>query len=358
MLGTIEYDLIDRRYPAPLTTPGPIELAEHLVAARRAGARRAVMEVSSHSLCQKRTDGVTFAAAVFSNLTQDHLDYHTDMDDYLAAKRRLFEGLAPDAAAVVNIDDPASAGMVKGCAGRVVGFGFGDAAEVRGRIDRANRHGSVFLVEQGGTPFHVETPMVGRHNVANALAAIATALSQGVDPPTIARGLATLRFVPGRLQRVDAGEPDIDVFVDYAHTPDALTNMLSAVRPLTRGRLVCVFGCGGDRDRTKRPLMARAVAEAADAFVITSDNPRTEDPLAILADVERGLSVEQRGRAATQVDRRTAIRKAIERLDAGDVLVIAGKGHEDYQILGTEKIHFDDAEVARDALLERTARVS
>lgn len=357
LLGTIEYDLVARKLKSVLTTPDPIELARHLVEAHRAGARQAVIEVSSHSLAQARTDGIRFAAAVFTNLTQDHLDYHGDAETYLRAKKRLFDRLDAAAAAVINADDPASAKIVADARCRVLTFGLRDDADVSGRILDADRSGTRFALSHEGRTLDVKTPLVGRHNVSNCLAAAAAALSLGIELGAVSHGIEFLAWVPGRLQRLPTPTGEFDVFVDYAHTDDALRNVLAAVRPLVHGRLWCVFGCGGDRDRTKRPRMARAVAQGADRFVITSDNPRTEDPLAIIADVQRGISPADNPRGQTIVDRARAIRTAIDSLQPGDVLVIAGKGHEDYQILGDERIHFDDVEVAADALARRKAGV-
>ncbi len=357
VLGTIEYDLVERCIPADLTTPGPIALTRHLVEAYQAGAEYAAIEVSSHSLDQSRTDGIDFDVAVFTNLTQDHLDYHATPEAYLLAKRRLFEGLASDKTAVVNANEPISERMLDGCSAKVIRFGTVESADLRGRVLAEDATGSRFLVEYAGQQgkyadreIEMRTAMVGRHNVLNALAAAAAVAAVGVDPAFIKQGLADAPVVRGRLERVGSDDLGFDVFVDYAHTDDALRNVLRAIKPLTRGRLSCVFGCGGDRDKTKRPLMAKAVAEQADAFFITSDNPRTEDPLKIIADIHAGLSPSDLNRATTEPDRAKAIQIAVAQLKENDALIIAGKGHEDYQILGTEKVHFDDVEVAREAI--------
>lgn len=357
LLGTIEYDLVGRRMRAELTTPGPIELSRHLIEAHEAGARHAVMEVSSHGLDQHRTDGVTFSTAIFTNFTQDHLDYHGTSEAYLRAKRRLFDGLSSDAVAVVNADEPACEQIVEHCRARVVRYRMNEPSDVSGRIVQVDGTGGRFVLEHRGEEFEIRTRLAGRHNTVNALAAATAGLAMGLDASSIQRGIADLAFVPGRLQRLDTGALGFNVFVDYAHTDDALRNVLRAARPLTRGKLWCVFGCGGDRDRLKRPLMARAVAQRADAFILTSDNPRTEDPLAIIAEAEQDLLPEDRQRALTVPDRAEAIAEAVRRLSPGDTLVIAGKGHEDYQILGTRKVHFDDVEVAREAIQRREAGV-
>lgn len=358
LFGTIEYDLVSRKLPSELTTPDAVSLTRHLLEAHRAGARHAVMEVSSHSLDQRRVDGIDFAVAVFTNLTQDHLDYHGNLDEYLKAKRRLFDNLAEDAVAIVNVNDPAVDRILENCKARIIRFGLGHDAQVRGTILNEDRTGGRFLLEFEGKHAELRTPMVGHHNILNALAAAAVGLQLGIDLPTIQAALGEMSHVPGRLQRIDTGELGYDVYVDYAHTDDALKNVLAAVRPLTTGRLWCVFGCGGDRDRTKRPKMARAVAQSADRFVITSDNPRTEDPMTILMDIERGLRAKQLSRGDTIPDRAKAIRQVIDRLEPGDSLVIAGKGHENYQIIGTTKHHFDDVEVAAQAIAARQGLVA
>ncbi len=356
MLGTVEYDLIDETIPAALTTPDAVTLVGHLVRAAEAGARYAVMEVSSHSLDQHRTAGIRFAAGVFTNLTQDHLDYHKTLEAYFLAKRRLFEGLADDAAAVLNADDPRAGQIARHTPARIIRYGLGDSADVAAVIRSESSDGALLRLRTAAEDADIELPLVGRHNVYNALAAASTALALGLTMNAVTTGLRRLRAAPGRLQRVDTDRLGFSVLVDYAHTDDALRNALAALRPLTRGKLVCVFGCGGDRDKTKRPLMARAVAEAADRFIITSDNPRTEDPLSIIADIKAGLSAADLGRHVTEPDRAKAIRLAISELAPGDTLLIAGKGHEKYQILGTRRIHFDDVEVAQEIVDEMSGR--
>lgn len=357
MLGTVEYDLVGRRVVSDLTTPDPVVLARYLMEARSYGADGFVMEASSHSLDQCRTDGIRFDVGVFTNLTRDHLNYHGNMERYLLAKRRLFDLLDERAAAVVNVDDPAGERMVEHCPARVIRYAIDQPADFRAVSLREDRHGTRFVLQHEGAALEMSTPLVGRHNVYNCLAAAGAARAMGIELSVIRRGLAEVDRVPGRMQRVPTGELGFDVFVDYAHTDDALRNVLRAARPLTKGRLWCVFGCGGERDRPKRPLMARAVAELADRFIITSDNPRREDPLAIIAEIERGLRPEETSRRETIPDRRQAIIRAIRQLVPGDTLIIAGKGHEDYQEIGTTKIHFDDVETAQAAVQSREAKV-
>ena len=348
MLGTVQYDLCSRSVQAEMTTPGPLDLAKHLRECADAGARAVVMEVSSHALDQRRVAGLNFAAAAFTNLTQDHLDYHHDMSSYAGAKARLFAGLGADATAVVNQDDPAHERMIAGTAARVVTYGLDPGAELRASISRDTVNGTLFRMPLGGRNVVMENALVGRHNVYNALAAVGLAQVLGVEPRAIEEGLAAVRNIPGRLQRVP-GIVDVDVFVDYAHTPDALANVARVLRPLARGRLVIVFGCGGDRDRGKRPLMAQAAAEYGHALVITSDNPRTEDPQRIIDEIVVGLDEGQRRRTVIEPDRRTAIQIALAGAAGGDIVLIAGKGHENYQIVGHERREFDDVAVAIEA---------
>ncbi len=345
LLGTVQYDLCGRTIAADMTTPGPLDLAGYVRECIDRGADCAVMEVSSHALDQKRTDGLRFAAAAFTNLTGDHLDYHRTPEAYRAAKARLFTGLDPAAVAVVNRDDPAHTAMVAECRARVLTFGLDGPADIAARITRSTSRGTAYTLRIGGRELELENALVGRHNVYNALTAAGLAWALGVGPDVIAAGLSQVRSVPGRLQRVPCASP-ADVFVDYAHTDDALRNVLSVLRPLTTGRLICVFGCGGDRDRTKRPRMARVVAEYADRIWVTSDNPRSEDPAAIIAEVLPGFDAAARPKVRTEVDRAVAIRAALAAAGPGDVVLLAGKGHETYQIIGSQRVPFDDAEEA------------
>lgn len=355
VLGTVQYDLCSRTVRADMTTPGPLELCGHLRECADAGAAAAIMEVSSHALDQKRTDGLRFAAAAFTNLTQDHLDYHLTLDAYRAAKKRLFDGLGHDTAAVVNVDDAAHEAMVSGTRARVLTYSLERRADLTARLTRDTIGGTLYrMTLPGGQQLVLENALVGRHNVYNALAAAGLALALGVEPQHVERGLSAVRNIPGRLQRVLA-LPDVDVFVDYAHTDDALRNVLSVLRPLARQRLIAVFGCGGDRDRGKRPRMAAAVAPFADVIVVTSDNPRTEDPGAIINDILAGFDDAARRKVMVESCRRSAIHAALAGARAGDVVLIAGKGHEDYQVLGKHKIHFDDREAASEALAKRFA---
>ena len=356
LLGTISYETGARSVAAPTTTPGPVELAGMTAEMVRSGCTHLVMEVSSHALDQERTAGLEFKVAVFTNLSGDHVDYHKTRRRYIAAKRRLFEGLLPGAVAVLNADDPVSRMMASAVNGRcrTIWYGQGEESGLRGTIRRIDYSGTDFDAIHGGRTFPVSTPLMGRHNMYNCLSALGVAAALGLDLEKAARAVGTVARVPGRLDPVPADAP-FKVFVDYSHTDDALMNVLSAIRGVeegrrtdgrSRGRTIVVFGCGGDRDRTKRPRMAKVAEELADLLIVTSDNPRTEDPRAIVNEVVAGLSPAGLARAEILVDRRAAIARAIEQARPGDVVLIAGKGHETYQILGERKVPFDDLLVA------------
>jgi UDP-N-acetylmuramoyl-L-alanyl-D-glutamate--2,6-diaminopimelate ligase len=327
--------------PAPLarTTPEAPDLHRLLAAMRDRGVTDVAMEVSSHALDQHRVGGIHFAVAIFTNLSQDHLDYHPDMAAYFAAKAKLFEPSVAELAAI-NIDDPAGVTLAASCPIPVVTFGTEAPADVRGTGIVADASGISFEVD--GTRYR--SRLRGRFNVSNCLAAIAAARALGLAERAIAEGIASLPGVPGRVEPVDAGQ-DFLVMVDYAHTPDSIENVLRAARPLTSGRLIVVFGCGGDRDRSKRPLMGRAATSGADLTVVTSDNPRSEDPIAIIAEIEPGAK-EGGGAYVIQPDRRAAIRLAIREATTGDVVVIAGKGHESGQEFADHTVPFLDRDVA------------
>jgi UDP-N-acetylmuramoyl-L-alanyl-D-glutamate--2,6-diaminopimelate ligase len=348
LFGTVESDLIGRRSPSPLTTPGAVELSADLREALDAGATHAVLEVSSHALDQRRCDGLTFAVGVFTNLTGDHLDYHKTLEHYAGAKRRLFSLLEAGGVAVVNADDAWSELMASAFPGRVIRFGLDTRqAELRAEQVSQSAGGMRFIVRGPGYRMPVACGLVGLHNVRNVLAAVAAAEALGLTFDEIAAGVASLAGAPGRLERVEPAGSPYSVFVDYAHSDDALQNVLGAVRPITPGRLICVFGCGGDRDRTKRPRMAAAVARFADTAVVTSDNPRSEDPQAIIDEVLPGFAGAS-CRVEIQPDRRAAIELALHGAGPGDTVLIAGKGHEDYQIIGDRTLPFDDRAVARE----------
>ncbi len=350
LIGTVRYDLVGETRPAPWTTPPAPQLTAALLRAHHHGAAHAVMEVSSHALSQQRVAGLTFSAAVFTNLSGDHLDYHANGDDYARAKKRLFDHLPADGWAVVNADDPRHREMVADCPAATVRFGLQPGADATAAVRASAITGTEFELHLGGQTRHVRLPLVGRYNVNNALAAATTAHCLGIDFDTIQRALDHAPQIAGRLQRSEPPGHPFSVFVDYAHTDDALENVLSAIKPLTPGRLWCLFGCGGDRDRSKRPRMAQVAARLADQVVITSDNPRSEDPQAIIRDIMEGVGRPQARRIHSDVDRRQAIAMTLRLAEPGDVVLIAGKGHEDYQIIGRQRLHFDDAEVVGDCL--------
>lgn len=359
LIGTIQRKFAGRTYPMSGTTPESLELQRYLHEMAEGGAAYCVMEVSSHALDQGRVKGTHFRTAVFTNLTQDHLDYHNTMEEYRGAKGLFFSRLGnnyplnPDerSYAVLNADDPASSYFAKQTAAETVMYGVENEADVRA---------SDISVTAKGTSFHVDTfqgsadislRMVGKFNVYNALAAIAAALLEGIPLERIKASLEAVKGVEGRVEAVDEGQ-SFAVIVDYAHTPDGLENVLRTVNEFAKGRVICVFGCGGDRDRTKRPIMGRIAAKYADHVIVTSDNPRTEDPDAILSDIEQGLIGDgvDRNRYELIVDRREAIQKAIEMASREDVVLIAGKGHETYQLIGTAVLDFDDRIVAKEAI--------
>lgn len=329
-----------------LTTPGPVQVAVWLWRLANGGVEAVVMEASSHALEQRRLDGVELDVGVFTNLTQDHLDYHKDMAEYFGAKARLVELVAPDGTLVVNGDDPAWEKLDAG--GRALRtFALDAEADVRAEAIRLGPHGSKFTLVIDEDRREVRLPLLARFNIENALAAAAVGAAAGLSIDEIAEGLDTVPQVSGRLETV-VTEP-FSVVIDFAHTPDALDGALSAVRPLTAGRLIVVFGAGGDRDVAKRRPMAQAVARVADVIVLTSDNPRTEDPEQILDDLAEGLVDGEYERFA---DRRAAIRFALETARDGDTVLLAGKGHERYQVLGTESVPFDERVVVRECLEE------
>jgi UDP-N-acetylmuramoyl-L-alanyl-D-glutamate--2,6-diaminopimelate ligase len=352
LFGTIEYRLAGRAIPALNTTPESLDLLGYFADWVSQGGKAAVMEVSSHALAQERVWGFRFSAAVFTNLTRDHLDYHKDFEGYFAAKRRLFEGLGtpPPELSVINVDDPWGRKLLELPAPRRLTYGMNSGAEVKPKQFSLEPAGleATLLIPEGQV--EVRSPLLGRANLANILAATATAVGFGIPSETIAQGIRALRAVPGRFERVDEGQPFF-VVVDYAHTDDALINVLRTARELTRKRLIVVFGCGGERDRTKRPLMGEAASSLSDFTVLTSDNPRGEDPLRIMSDVLVGMQKTGKKYLA-EVNREVAVRKALEEAREGDVVVLAGKGHETYQVLRQGPIPFDDREVARRILQE------
>jgi UDP-N-acetylmuramoyl-L-alanyl-D-glutamate--2,6-diaminopimelate ligase len=345
LLGTVTAIVGGEQHAVARTTPEAIDLQRTFADMLAAGDDAVVMEVSSHALSLHRADAIHWTAAVFTNLTQDHLDFHADMEDYFLAKRRLFE--AGPELAIVNVDDPYGARLAADFPLATTVAIDTPAADLRATGIRSEMTGSTF--DAGGLT--LRSPLPGRFNVMNVLGAVAAVRALGVDDATIAAALPAAGRVPGRFEPVDEGQP-FAVLVDYAHTPDSLENVLGAARPLTAGRLVCVFGCGGDRDRGKRPQMGAIAARLADHTIVTSDNPRSEEPAAIVDEILAGI--EDRSATEAIVDRHEAIERAVAHARPGDIVVIAGKGHEQGQeFAGGRKLPFDDVGVAREALRAR-----
>jgi UDP-N-acetylmuramoyl-L-alanyl-D-glutamate--2,6-diaminopimelate ligase len=359
VIGTVEMRYNGQSLPMSGTTPEALDLQQHLAAMVDGGTEYCAMEVSSHALAQGRVKGCRYRTAIFTNLTQDHLDYHGTMENYAAAKGLLFSRLGNEYAAtqaersyaVLNADDAASNEFARLTSAEVLTYGIDSDADVRASNIKITAHGTSFhLVSFKGTA-EITLQMAGKYNVYNALAAACAALIEGISLDRIKQSLEALPGVPGRIEAVKAGQP-YAVIVDYAHTPDGLENVLKAVKEFAVGRIICVFGCGGDRDRTKRPIMGQIAAQYADYAIVTSDNPRTEDPNSILLDIEAGLleSGVDKSHYVLITDRHAAIQKAVEMASPDDVVLIAGKGHETYQIIGGQTFDFDDREVAKEAI--------
>ncbi|NQS76952.1 MAG: UDP-N-acetylmuramoyl-L-alanyl-D-glutamate--2,6-diaminopimelate ligase [Peptococcaceae bacterium] len=359
LIGTIHNRIGEQILPVKHTTPESLDLQHLLAEMRSARVQVCVMEVSSHALALHRVDGCQFDGAVFTNLTQDHLDFHQDMAGYLAAKLKLFHGLPANggtkkaACSIINTDDPRAGDFLQAAAGGpVYTYGVHTPADLQAENIEVKATGVNFTVGGKWGRLTLDLKITGLFNVYNALAAFAIAAAMGIPPDVIKDALENIAGVPGRFEQVDAGQ-NFTIFVDYAHTPDGLENVLKTARQLTRTQLITVFGCGGDRDRKKRPLMGRIAVEHSDYTIITSDNPRTEDPLGIIAEIEKGVKQVAAPEGYMVVpDRRQAIRLAVNRAKQDDVVVIAGKGHEAYQIIGKEKIPFDDRLEAAAALRE------
>jgi UDP-N-acetylmuramyl-tripeptide synthetase len=356
LLGTVGYRIGSVQRDATRTTPEAPELQAMLREMVDAGCRACAMEVSSHALSLRRVDAMTFAAGVFTNLTRDHLDFHADMEDYFQAKRRLFEMLPRDAPSLINVDDPRGVSLTE-VGGRPVTYAINRPADITPGPLSFSLDGLSFDVRTPRGTIRVKSRLVGRPNVYNILAGVATATALDLSFDAIERGVSALDGVPGRFQVVSGARDEVTVVVDYAHTDDALRNLLETARPLARGRVITVFGCGGDRDRTKRPLMGAVAGRLSDVIVITSDNPRSEDPGRIIEEIQRGLTADTRRggdqRTLAIVDRREAIAGAIGLARPGDLVLVAGKGHEKYQVIGNQVLPFDDVAVAREALDRR-----
>jgi UDP-N-acetylmuramoyl-L-alanyl-D-glutamate--2,6-diaminopimelate ligase len=350
VIGTVNHRIGEKIIPSKNTTPGFLDNQRYLAQLADGGAAYCVMEASSHALDQGRLEGINFSAGIFTNLTQDHLDYHKDMESYFRAKSLLFKSLSSEDAAIINIDDPYGKRLLPLCQSGIVTYAIDSPADVKARNISYHLSGShcEIIFPQGVIKIH--TRFIGKHNIYNILAAFAWGLSQGLDPQVIRRGIEKLTHVPGRLEPVGNGK-GFFVFIDYAHTEDGLVNVLKALRALEPQKIILVFGCGGDRDRGKRPKMAEAACELADRSIVTSDNPRSEDPQAIIDEIVAGFTKKN---YETCVDRREAIGRALKLAKKDQIVLIAGKGHEDYQIFKDRTVPFNEREIVEEFLKVRT----
>jgi UDP-N-acetylmuramoyl-L-alanyl-D-glutamate--2,6-diaminopimelate ligase len=349
LIGTVMYDTCSGSiHQAPLTTPDCLDIAAKQKEMVENGAQYMIIEASSHALSQNRLAQINFKAAAFTNLSGDHLDYHKTKEEYLAAKTRLFSALATDAVAVLNKQSPEAEFITGQTNAGLLWYAVDEKADLSAHIESMDISGTVFTLEYSGRSSTVKTPLLGLYNVSNCLAAAGLCLAAGFDLDTVSAGLSALKGVPGRLEKIDGG--DFSVIIDYAHTDDALKNVLTTLKPLCKGKLRVVFGCGGDRDRTKRPRMARVAEELADFIFVTSDNPRTENPSSIIDEIVTGFENNDTKTISIEPDRKKAIELAIESACKDDIILIAGKGHEDYQIIGKQKFHFSDKEVTENCI--------
>jgi UDP-N-acetylmuramoyl-L-alanyl-D-glutamate--2,6-diaminopimelate ligase len=374
LIGTVEYDTGSAVFESALTTPSCLDIARIQQQMIKADCKYMVIEASSHALSQNRLAGVNFKAAAFTNLAGDHLDYHKTEEDYLAAKTKLFSGLSTDATAVLNRQSPEAELIAEKTKANILWYAINEKADLVAHIESMDINGTRFLIldnrcssgiEHRARPepgrrtssIEVKTPLLGRYNISNHLAAAGLCLAAGFDLETIGRGLSALKMIPGRLEKIsphlpfkENGGASPTLLIDYAHTDDALKNVLATLKPLCKGNLIVVFGCGGDRDRTKRPRMARVTEELADFVIVTSDNPRTERPEDIISEIIAGLENQNSNKIIVEADRKKAIELAIRNVGKDDIVLIAGKGHETYQIIGTKKFDFSDKAIAEQFL--------
>lgn len=348
VIGTINYRFKEKAFTATNTTPGPIELESMLADMLKSGCEYAIMEVSSHSLHQHRVDNIFFDTAVFTNITEEHLDYHRTIGNYFEAKKRIFGKLKSRGTAILNNDDKRVAALKNSIKKRVLTYGLENDADVAAKEIKLSLNGSSFIAVTPKGPIDIRTKLIGRHNVSNILAGIAASFADGLDLGHIKRGVESFECVPGRLEPIDLRQP-FRVFVDYAHTEDALYNILSLLRAVAKNNIITVVGCGGNRDRKKRPLMGKVSCEYSDRVIITSDNPRFEEPRHIISEIENGI-IGRYSNYEVIEDRRAAIEKALACASRDDIVVIAGKGHEKYQIVKDKIMPFDDCEVVRSIL--------
>lgn len=351
LIGTIEYRMGNDVIPATHTTPESLELNELLARMVQAGCTSVSMEVSSHALHQSRVYGMEYAAAVFTNLTQDHLDYHNTMEEYFQAKKILFDGLTASQWGITNADDNWGTKILASTTAKKLTYGVTSSADIRATDIQLSINGTSFAIQHAGETTMIHSPLVGRFNVYNILAAFSAGVGLGFPKETIQTGIEQVLSVRGRFERI-ASPKGWTAIIDYAHTPDALENCLTTIHDVlpkeNRGKIITVFGAGGDRDKKKRPIMGEIAGRLSDVVIVTSDNPRTEDPQVIINDVLKGVPSD--ATLIQEVDRRKAIEKAVAQASAGDVVLVAGKGHEDYQVIGTEKIHFSDREIVEGLL--------
>jgi UDP-N-acetylmuramoyl-L-alanyl-D-glutamate--2,6-diaminopimelate ligase len=354
LIGTVLYDTCSGQdSQAPLTTPDSLTVAKLTRQMVENGAEYMVIEASSHALSQSRLAGISFRAAAFTNLAGDHLDYHKTKQEYLAAKTRLFEALSPDATAVLNRQSQESELIAARTSAQIMWYAIDEPADLVAHVESMDSSGTSFAMEWAGKTERVRTPLPGRYNISNSLAAAGLCLAADFSLDTVAAGLSARQTIPGRLERID-WPGDFSVLIDYAHSDDALKNVLSTLKCLCVGKLRVAFGCGGDRDRTKRPRMAAVAEELADFVIVTSDNPRTERPDDIIADIVAGFKNPRSQRILVEADRKKAIGAALEAAEKGDIVLIAGKGHETYQIIGTQRFDFNDKHIALEFLKRRT----
>jgi UDP-N-acetylmuramoyl-L-alanyl-D-glutamate--2,6-diaminopimelate ligase len=348
LIGTIVYDTGQASFEASLTTPDCLTIAEKQSQTLKAGSKYMVIEASSHALAQNRLAAIEFKAAAFTNLAGDHMDYHKTHAHYLTAKTKLFQALSPDATAVLNKQSPEAKQVAQKTNAKILWYAVDAPADLTAHIESMDISGTIFILEYAGQKQKVKTPLLGRYNVSNHLAAAGLCLAARFDLETIATGLSALKTIPGRLEKLDSDHASI--LIDYAHTDDALKNVLSTLKPLCKGKLRVVFGCGGDRDRTKRPRMAKVAEQLADFVIVTSDNPRTERPEAIIEEIIAGFENPNSPKITVEQDRKKAIELAIKAAEKDDIVLIAGKGHETYQIIGKQKFNFSDKTIAHECL--------
>ncbi|MHC4265106.1 MAG: UDP-N-acetylmuramoyl-L-alanyl-D-glutamate--2,6-diaminopimelate ligase [Planctomycetota bacterium] len=351
LIGTVLYDIGSGIYTSDMTTPDCLDIAEKQSQMVESGLKYMAIEASSHALKQNRLDANNFKAAAFTNLAGDHLDYHKTKEDYLLSKATLFTKLGADAFAILNKESPEAQEIAKKTKAQILWYAIDEPADIIARTKEMDADNTLFDLEYNHQTHEIKTSLTGRYNIANCLAAAGLTIAAGFNLNQIAKGLAAIKTIPGRLERIDA--PGFSVFVDYAHTDDALENVLQALKPLCDGKLIALFGCGGDRDKTKRPRMAKVVEQLADDIIATSDNPRTEDPVKIIDDIITGFDNPDAQNITIEPDRKEAIKLAIEKARPGDIVLIAGKGHETYQIIGKDKFDFNDKTIARQFINER-----